>query len=82
VQQRQVAWNAYLSGLSHSPSVDLDQLLDTIDTADSLLDAYVPKPVQTKALEGLRRAVEGIPQADGRLQFNPIRAISYIRFDP
>ena len=45
----QVAWNAYLSTLSHAPVLDTDQLLGVIDQAQGLLDSFLPPGVQVQA---------------------------------
>ena len=45
----QVAWNAYLSTLSHAPVLDTEGLLGVIDQAQSLLDSFLPVEIQVWA---------------------------------
>jgi hypothetical protein len=39
-----VAWNAYLSTLSHDAVLDTSQLLDLFDNAEDLLNSWVSLP--------------------------------------
>ena len=45
----QVAWNAYLSTLSHAPVLDTEGLLGVIDQAQGLLDSFLPVEIQVRA---------------------------------
>ena len=62
----EVAWNAYLSTLSHVPIFDTDGLLDVINQALSSLDTFLPAGtvVSTRCIEEFRPDVDasvGIP---------------------
>ena len=45
-----MAWNAYLSTLSHAPVLDTDALLGVIDQAQGLLDSFLPPGVQVPSV--------------------------------
>ena len=53
-----MAWNAYLSTLSHNAAVDTTALLGVLDQASSLLDGWVPDQV-ADGLAGLSTALGG-----------------------
>ena len=44
-----MAWNAYLSTLSHAPVLDTEGLLGVIDQAQGLLDSFLPPGVQVRS---------------------------------
>ena len=54
----QVAWNAYLSTLSHNAALDTTALLGVLDQASSLLVGWVPDQV-ADSLSGLSIALGG-----------------------
>lgn len=59
-----VAWNAYLSTLSHNAALDTTALLGVLDQASALLDGWVPDEV-TDGLAGLGTALGGGKALEG-----------------
>lgn len=52
-----VAWNAYLSTLSHDAVLDTSQLLDLFDNAEDLLNSWVSLQTGTPQLHAVQRAL-------------------------
>lgn len=65
-----VAWNAYLSTLSHNAALDTTQLLSILDQATAALDSWIPEQVA----DGLS-AVFGSSEALKGMQFDIPKSI-------